>query len=783
METRTTDEGEPETKRRRLRKGTHSCWECKRRKMKCIFASSTDGTACQACRRRGSRCVTQEFPEDSDLVPGENPELHSVRRGVLTSASDDGRRVDLGYGVPTPESIITNPPRDIAFDESSEVYDPHSQSGTVERNSGPPTTHPLTSAGKYERLSRNLHASLPSQEETQRICRASRHPSILPHDIMTVPYADLDHNGQKTIQALSHIPEPDQHPVLIARHMLLLASVLQHLHPDLHKQIKGLSEPPRMIMKRLADAAISHVTTNDALTGSIELLECVVIESVYQANMGNLRRSWVSCRRAMTIAQLMGLNKPNHQIQYQVLQPKLRHHPQQMWFRVVFLDRFLCLMLGLSQGSLDRNMASEAILANESPMGRLERIHCVIASRILERNECLQTSHDITITRTLDVELQQAARSLPNKWWLTPTLNIASADSSSLFWDTRRLFAQVLHYNLLNQLHLPYLLRFSSAERQYEYSRTTCINASREIISRVITLRSFNGVSYSCRIIDFLVLMAAMTLLLAHLDSHRAGTENILSHQYYSDRAMIEQVQEIMEDVHHLHADALSARSAELLHRLLSIEMEKEGSQQGARSVSVRESGIETAPSNLYDDAAVNVHIPYFGIIKIAREGISKEMARPEANGTTPRHHAQSQVNYRSSINSAETLPLESRAQHSRPNYFASMTPAGAGLSHRNEPSTMSHTYPNTPSQAGTDPTSAPSVNDTAAFNSTQTVQNDFFDSSWQHEEYPGLAAGAEDWAFQGIDSAFFDTLLRSNGNETNEGCRWMLGGDAGMSN
>lgn len=54
-------DGQSEAKRRRLRKGTHSCWECKRRKMKCIFDPAVN--ICNGCRRRGSQCLSQEFPD------------------------------------------------------------------------------------------------------------------------------------------------------------------------------------------------------------------------------------------------------------------------------------------------------------------------------------------------------------------------------------------------------------------------------------------------------------------------------------------------------------------------------------------------------------------------------------------------------------------------------------------------------------------------------------------------------------------------------------------------
>lgn len=760
--------------------------------MKCEYYESIDETSCKPCTKRGSQCVSQGLPEQHWRSLNNNSETPHAE-GPKTP-SEDGRRVD--YGIPTPVSIISGPAQSLSFDrhQSSKVRIPNSdivmvvtncfhQHHTVENDFLP------ASQGKYERLSRVLHESLPSREDMEMICTASRHPAVLAHEIMTMPYTTLYQNGLATPETLLEIPEPNMHPVLISRHMLLLASFLQHLHPDLHKEIKGLSESPRAIMERLVDLAVSLVTTDDELLGSIEGLECVMIESMYQANIGNLRRSWVSGRRAMSIAQLMGLNRSDNQAQYKVLDPKAKYQPHHMWFRILFLDRYLCLMLGLSQGSLDRSMASDEMLANDTPMGRLERIHCVIASRILERNESHPSSHDIAMTRTLDVELQRAARSLPSKWWLAPNLEIASTDSQALFWNTRRLFAQVLHYNLLNQLHLPYMLRSLSAERKYEYSRITCVNASREMLSRFITLRSFNRIACSCRTVDFLALMAAMTLLLAHLDSQLPEAENLLAHQYHSDRAMIEQVKENMQEVNRLNLDAMSAQSADLLRRLLTIEVETaDYYPRRARTVSVQETGTETTLPDQNDDAVVSVHIPYFGIIKIAREGMSKEVPKPQATTATTSRPAQSQVVDGFSTISPETLHERPQMRSSGlagpsgvPNVEA-MAPVDAGYSHVAAPSMMSDTYARTQAHLGTLPIPATGANNVAT-HFTPQPQNGLSDPLLQHGEYPGLAAGIEDWAFQGVDLAFFESLMRSAGNEGNEGADWNTVGEVNMNN
>ncbi|KAA6406433.1 MAG: Polyketide KR [Lasallia pustulata] len=352
-----------------------------------------------------------------------------------------------------------------------------------------------------------------------------------------------------------------------------------------------------------------------------------------------------------------------------------------------------------------------------------------------------------------------------------------SADPQATFWNTRRLFAQVLHYNLLNQLHLSYMLRSPSAERKYEYSLIACVNASREVLSRFITLRSFDGIAYSCRTVDFLALMAAMTLLLAHLDGHHSETENLLAHQYHSDRAMIEKVQENMKEINRLSSDTLSAQSADLLGRLLNIEMETEdGYSRNARMVSVQDAGTGTPPLDQDDDAVVSVHIPYFGIIKIAREGISKEVSQPRAPTAATVSSPQSLTAERSSGARTETLNVEAQirpsglAGSSGHSSVEAITPVNTHFGHVGAVSLIPDTYAKTPGQLGTFQTLANGANDVATHHPLQ-LQNDLFDPLPGHSEYPGIAAGGEDWAFQGVDLAFFESLMRSTGNET--GAEW----------
>lgn len=60
-----------ETRLRKCRKGTISCWACKKRKVRCNFVKG-DST-CDGCKIRDIACISQEFPDESDQVKSNNP--------------------------------------------------------------------------------------------------------------------------------------------------------------------------------------------------------------------------------------------------------------------------------------------------------------------------------------------------------------------------------------------------------------------------------------------------------------------------------------------------------------------------------------------------------------------------------------------------------------------------------------------------------------------------------------------------------------------------------------
>ena len=622
-ESRGSTRAESEAKRRKIRKGTRSCWECKRRKVRCNFASDADHV-CNGCNHRGTKCISQEYPEEAHESTDRSRQMGDrivrvealVKQLVKTVGSAANRGIDTSLPSPPQSNSDSAPPLPV---------NPPAQVTPVLARTSP------SNLCRYEVVSAALCAAYPPKEDMDLLFQSAAARDVFFNQLLWVPYSIIKSKGLQRTKELFSLPDPKTHPVLIAKRMLQLATVLQTFSQSADPELTKLARRPWEWGQKLAETATSLVTTNDEFFGTYEGLECVILEAVFQGNSGNLRRSWLTMRRAMVIAQLMGLHRSAQEQPVKALEPNVAIYPRHVWFRILYADRIQCLMLGLPPGSHDRSMCSPASMADDTPQGRIERAHTVISVKMLERIETDPNSEDYALTQALDLELQAAAKHLPGRWWLAPNLAMEGGTLEDRFWDTVQLWEQLYHYHLLNHLHLPYMLRLSSAANEdlrakYEYSKATCVTAAREILSRFVLYRSYNRVAFCCRTIDFYALKAALTLLLAHLDGHRQPMGgNQLAHHRMSDRAMMEDVLAQMDMVSMESCDALSANSSTLLRRLLDIEAE--AAEGGRRYQTSPLSGLDVDQPG--EENVLRISVPYFGLVKIAPEGVISKVAAP----------------------------------------------------------------------------------------------------------------------------------------------------------
>ncbi|KAI1774507.1 hypothetical protein F4818DRAFT_418110 [Hypoxylon cercidicola] len=697
-------------KRRKVRKGTQSCWECKRRKIRCTFAAPTDAI-CDGCKSRRTRCISQEYHDGVTLASSKVDRLSRMESLVeqlvnrsTTDMTDASCRDHLDQDENIPAVVTTLRP-----DLETQVTD------------------------NLDDLSRALLAVWPNQNDLDLILSVSVGVSVLFHGVICQSYSRFFEQIESPRRMLQP-PSQGTHPVLIARKLLLLASLLQGIPPRSASELAGLSSDYHAIMSRVFNTATRLVTSNDELTDSLEGIECVMMESMYLNNAGSLRRAWFANRKAMALAQMMGLHLgTNSPRRFVGNETRDRINPDYMWFRLVSSDRYLSLMLGLPQGSLENVIANLEAPDSCMAVERLERMESAAASLILQRNSAERT--DLAATHKIDRMLQEAAALMPPQWWLmTPDLSAIAGSDVKAFEESIRLTNQFTYHHLLVQLHLPYMMLTSSTESSYDYSKMTAASASRTIIAQYVSFRnSFLATAY-CRGIDFIAFIASTTLCLAHIEAcrqHREGTGRgvtvfqSLQHQRFGDRGLLERTLEVMEEMAQSYYDVVAQKISSILRPLLAIE---NNSFRGGCYHIYASSEADKQESQCLGDTteafhALQIQIPYFGTVQIEH--------RPTLPDT---------------IRSAQLVSIEQPWNPSA-SQVVDAGPAGYAIS--------------TTQPVNTDWQTVPS-----SFESGLADSNQGFDANGAQETYllvPGLAADVDDWALQGVDMALFSNLTHGS--------------------
>ncbi|CAG9994514.1 unnamed protein product [Clonostachys byssicola] len=593
-------------RRQGLRKGTRSCWECKRRKTRCIFSSgAAHTTPCTGCQRRGLACVSQEVPEETarPTVPYQPLNDRLVR--VEKLLEEIAAKQESG-ATPTRHSDPGN-----VFNVNSDIVYTPGISACMAVDDGCEGEYVSLNRRHFENMPRQpreqpekLQAVLPTTEDMNIIARVISHDALYYHMMMAIPYTQAKFPTSNTLGSLATLPDLTSHPVLIAKRLLIIATFLQGMAPEHRNQALRLSMPVDVMKTCLVDVARRLAETRDDQIRYMEEMECILLEAVFHANCGNLRRCWLAFRRLMAIGQLLGMNRPGRQL-VQFLDAENAADPHFMYFQIIYMERVLCLLLGQPQGS---SGCDAMLLSDENPVQRMEFLHSSVASQILTRNEDGLCYEEYSATQKIDIEMQKAARMVPQDWWLVPDLSVKS--------DRVRGFCQLtthlMHHYLLIQLHLPFILPSPTEVRQ-DYSIFTCVHASREVLTRFISFHCLNGVTFNFSRLYFFALIAIEAILLAHINSRSfRDWGDILAHQRANDRSVAMQVLKHVDRASEICPEVRYEKSANILRQLLQIENE-----------AYEQCSLE-GPDTQGTQNGLRVSVPFFGIVTVTRQGIIK---------------------------------------------------------------------------------------------------------------------------------------------------------------
>ncbi|KAG4436746.1 hypothetical protein IFR05_007764 [Cadophora sp. M221] len=543
---------------------------------------------------RGTTCLSQEYPEERE--PSNNGNQVGERLGrmeamleTLVAKISAYEEEEEAQKMMTPESIgndVLTPFATSGSDPSSStpiltIFDSPILGRRDNSASQTPVSQPTSTRTtscrppKNERIRQILVDLLPPQNETNMIIHSSS-SWFLTHALESRATLKMDAVSSTTLN-LAELSK--QHPTKIARSLMYIAVCLQQLDPTFDKSRLHLFPSPEARMEKMIVTVQGLVASDDELVSTLNGLETLVLLGAFHINAGNPRRAWMTFRRAMNIGQLMGIHKPDTSLE----------GGRQMWLQMTQGDRYLALLLGLPAGAADPSYNLEETFENpDVDKDQLfSRKMCDLSTRIIERNECAST-HAYATTQEIDEGLDCIAKEMPASWWAIPDIVVNDrTPEAALTFD--RLMIQVWFFQLEALLHLPFMLK---SERRFEYSKFSCLKASREVLWRYLALRSAENKSFCCKIIDFGALTASVTLFLGLLEP-LTGAE---SPERKSDRNLVQTVLESMEEVSQGGKDVVATQSVNVLKSLLAID-----------DTSGRNTG------NL------KLTIPYFGTISIIR--------------------------------------------------------------------------------------------------------------------------------------------------------------------
>jgi hypothetical protein len=338
----------------------------------------------------------------------------------------------------------------------------------------------------------------------------------------------------------------------------------------------------------------------------------------------------------------------------------------------------------------------------------------ILAGKVIDRNQGI-AEQSFAWALQLDQELEDLWKQLdPN--WLEYSHLLADVENNAA--DLReRIMAQMIYHQIRVYLHLPFMLKSQSNSR-FTYSRTACLNGSRDVLRLYQDLRTGEVQPlYECKAIDFIGFTAAVLIMLG-LYNYGANMGTMAPKDQETDVRLIEMSIDIFRRASSEKGGKVALQSAEVLERMLKKYKMDWGDDKGPGGC----------------DNITDFVIPYFGTISIRRGGAA---AAPP--GACMRQTKLDLDVHKPSISSTTTSQFTPSTETSTSDLFSSLNPSttntsSATLNVHQEPTISYDGFYNWPSSSFDNPggpgsAMGTSVNDDS-MNNFPLPTNNF---SWQN--------------------------------------------------
>lgn len=494
---------------KRLRKGTHSCIQCRQRKVRCRFEPGKNLEKCVACSERDDDCIPQQGKRHiSRSQTRPESDVQATNGGSSSASTLDGSRSIRVLSHPqsrlTPGDPLSPPYKKIRITKASNsvplpegapLFGLFQPSTPLNHRSLHSESNALAEAG-YDVL-RDIKLYVPALSELKEILSSSwqytwqlwlhAFPTRLKPELQQAPDEQID-----GLCALVYTAVHSDDCALVAKVVLCLMLQIQQLP-------LGSRQTDPVLQQKCMDSADALLNADRGLAQSLDGIECLLLQVEYHVCLGALKQVWLLVRRATTLAQMLGL----HQLRQDVDIASLPRR-QQVWCQLWQLDRGFSMIMGLPCITLDSQYPRIGPGMDEERF--LYHLGTVMG-QIVARN---QSREDMAYNDTLDIDraLENCKQLMRPSWWRTE--RPANSSPNEVF---REYSAKIRFHTTRKLLHLPFLLE-AYKDGRYERSRLACLQASQALIEcyRVLRDETLPAIKM-CDMADFEAFCAAMTIV------------------------------------------------------------------------------------------------------------------------------------------------------------------------------------------------------------------------------------------------------------------------------
>lgn len=294
---------------------------------------------------------------------------------------------------------------------------------------------------------------------------------------------------------------------------------------------------------------------------------------------------------------------------------------ESIWWGLYHGDRFLSLLLGLPYGISDSHCDLTMPKFDGEYMHPLIFVTNVskLAGRVIDRNQGV-AEQSFAWALQLDQELEDIWKKL-DPAWLDFSELLASPESNAA--ELReRIMAQMIYHQIRVYLHLPFMLK-SATNSRFTYSRTACLNGSREVLRLYQALRT-GAVQplYECKAVDFIGFTSAtlVQIGLFNFTPPSAAQDAAKMKEIEADVRLVEISIDIFRRASSEKGGKVALQSAEVLEKM----------QAKFRSGQCK-TGKPCESAECED-----MVIPYFGTITIRRGGQTVSSPPPIPSSLSP---------------------------------------------------------------------------------------------------------------------------------------------------